>query len=129
MSAPLSRADWRRLVRLADANESSLLADRRFFERWPERHHRIRLSSAAEIESLKLLGEGQDAPAGYCWYTAVRQVVPDVRIRSFVVWREGAETDVAEPVAAMVFDRASNSWPALSAFTDRIREDFAGGAR
>lgn len=128
MMADISRADRRRFDRLCEKNEPTLAADRRFFERRPDRAHRVRLASAAEVETLKLTGNGCEAPAGYRWYAAIRHVVLDVRVRAFAIGREDLDTDVSEGIAASIYERASGSIVKLPEFESALREQMAGGA-
>jgi hypothetical protein len=104
----LTRTQHRQMQKLADKVDLVTQADRRFFERFPHRQHRVRISSAAEIEQNEILqGEPVWLPAGYRWFTVVRNVAPGVRMRLFVRYLEDAETDLAEETAKEIFELAS----------------------
>ncbi|TNC10425.1 hypothetical protein FF100_22395 [Methylobacterium terricola] len=128
MNANLSRADRRRFDRFCEKNEPTLAADRRFFERRPDRTYRVRLASAAEVETLRLTGRGSETPAGYRWYVAIRHVVQDVRVRAFAIGRDGLDTDVSDAVAANIYGWASGSIANLPEFESALREQMAGDA-
>ncbi len=89
MSAPvapgglLTRAERRRIKTLAPALGRVTDGDARFFERFPERQHRVRLASTAEVETDAILkGEPDISTAsGSRWVTMVKQLAPGVRLR------------------------------------------------
>jgi hypothetical protein len=66
-------------------------SDRRFFERFPHRQHRVRLASREEIDHW-----GELLLQGFELYTAVRTVAPCARLRVFLPAPLGRETDVDE---------------------------------
>ncbi|MCJ2044405.1 hypothetical protein MKK58_07640 [Methylobacterium sp. J-078] len=101
----LSRPAQRRLKRLTAENEASILSDARFFERRPDRSHRIRLSSLAEVETIRLLHPGNQLTPGLRWYTAVRQVRQGVRLRVFSMGLPDLDTDEPEDVCRWVYER------------------------
>lgn len=101
----LSRPAQRRLKRLTIENEASIQADARFFERRPDRNHRIRLASPAEVETISLLHPGNSITPGLRWYTAVRQVREGVRMRAFSMGLPDLDTDEPEEVCRWVYDR------------------------
>ena len=47
--AKLSRAQRRELQKLAARVEKATISDRKFFERFPHREHRLRYAHAAEV--------------------------------------------------------------------------------
>lgn len=127
MSAAMSRADRRRFQRLTDANEPTIQSDRCFFERRPERTHRVRLASTAEIETMILLKPARRAPSGLRWYVALRQVKPGVRLRVFTLGHEGLDTDVSEQVAAYVYEQASGEGSRAEEIETRLRTVMEAG--
>jgi hypothetical protein len=127
MSATLSRTDRRRFKRLTDANEPTIQSDRLFFERRPDRTHRIRLASKAEVETMVLLKPSRRAPSGLRWYVALRQVKPGVRLRVFTLGYEGADTDVSEEVAAYVYGQASGEGSAAEEIETHLRTVMEAG--
>jgi hypothetical protein len=75
-------------------------ADRLFFERRPDRQHRIRPTSQAEIARQELIdGRPMTIPPGCRWFTAVHNSAPGYRLCLFVAKLEGAETDLNEATA------------------------------
>ena len=48
--ATFARQQCRQMQKLADRVEKVTQADRRFFERFPQRQHRVRLASQAEMK-------------------------------------------------------------------------------
>lgn len=106
---PLPRATQRQLKRLTLKNEPTIAADARFFERRPERSHRLRLSSVAEVEILRLLRPGNPLTPGLRWYTAVRQVRKGFRMRVFSMGLPHLDCDESEEVSCWVFERNRNA--------------------
>ena len=79
----LTRAQRRQMQKLADKVDRITQADRRFFERFPHRKHRIRLASQAEIEQQALLeGEPPWVPQGYLLFAIIRNVSPGFRLHA-----------------------------------------------
>lgn len=110
MSAnPLPRDTQRQLKRLTFQNEPTISADARFFERRPDRSHRLRLSSVAEIGILRLLHPGKLLTPGLRWYTAVRQVQKGFRIRVFSMGLPHLDCDETEEVCCWVYERNRNA--------------------
>jgi len=104
----LTRTQHRQMQKLADKVDLVTQADRRFFERFPNRKHRVRLASQAEIGQNEILqDETVWLPPGYRWFTVVRNVAPGARLRLFVRYLEDAETDLDEATAREIFELAS----------------------
>lgn len=81
-----------------------LEGDRRFFRRHPDRRHRVRLASSAEVTTNEaILGRRLRLPPGHSHFVAVRQIVPGVRERVFLHGSSHASTDVPEMVARKIF--------------------------
>jgi hypothetical protein len=95
------------MQKLADKVGLVTQADRRFFERFPHRKHRIRLASRAEIAQNEFL-DGQPVwlPEGLRVFTAVRNIAPGVRMRLFLRGLEGSETDLDEQTALAIYEAA-----------------------
>ena len=71
----LVSAEQRRQIR----SPRIAFSDRRFFERFPHRQHRVRLASREEIDHW-----GELLLKGFELYTAVRTVAPGARLRVFL---------------------------------------------
>ena len=100
----LSPAQQRRMDKLAERVDRVSQADKRYFERFPDRHHRVRVTSAAEIEQQELLeGKPTWMPPGYRMFTVVWNIAVGARMRLFVRYLEDAETDLDEATAKSVF--------------------------
>lgn len=97
--------EQRKLKRLTRQNEQSIRADAKFLERRPDRNHRVRLSSPAEVATIRLLHPGTVITPGFRWYTAVRQVWPGIRLRVFTIGFADPDCDVSEDVCRSVYDR------------------------
>lgn len=106
----LTRQQRRQLQKLAEKVDRVTNADRLFFERFPQRRHRVRLASAAEIGQQEIM-EGQPLflPAGCRIFTVVRNISPGVRLRLFVRGIEGAETNLDEATAREIFEGAATA--------------------
>ena len=108
MSIQLTPVQQRQMKKLAERVDRVSQADRRFFERFPHRKHRVRLASQAEIGQNEILqDETVWLPPGYRWFTVVRNVAPGARLRLFVRYLEDAETDLDEATAREIFELAS----------------------
>jgi hypothetical protein len=97
----------RGLTRLAWENDPVFAGDRKYFEGFPHRRHRVRLTSRAEIETLRLLhGREWLSPLEHGdLVTVVRQVLPGVRLRAFVGTTNSDDLDsLSEREAAILFD-------------------------
>lgn len=94
--------------------EAVIESDRRFFKRFPERRHRVRLASQSEIADLRAAsGSRLNLPKGFEYLTAVRQIAPGVRMRVFLHATAGAWDDLPEDVAARIFDETSRGTGAV----------------
>ena len=101
----LTRARRRRMKKLADRVDRITQGDRRFFERFPHRQHRVRLASEVELQQRKLMeGAPLAIPPGFKVFVVVRNVFPGARMRLFLAAPEGRETDVCEATARSVFE-------------------------
>ncbi|KQT16176.1 hypothetical protein ASG40_18225 [Methylobacterium sp. Leaf399] len=107
--AALPSAAQRRLKRLTAENETSILADARFFERRPDRNHRIRLASRAEVEMIRLLHPDNVITPGMRWYTSVRQIRKGVRLRGFTIGLADLDCDETEEVCRSVYERGRST--------------------
>ncbi len=107
MSVQLTRAQRRQMQKLADRVDRVTNADRLFFERRPDRMHRVRLASQAEIGQNEILEGPHEAPPGCRIFTIVRNIAPGVRQRLFVFALEGSETDLSEATARAAFETAA----------------------
>jgi hypothetical protein len=110
----LTHAQRREMRKLAERVDRVAQADARFFERFPNRKHRVRLASQAELGQYKIIDGGPVfLPPGCRFFVVVRNVVPGARLRLFVRGLEFSETDLSEEMALAVFE---------SAATDQTRE-------
>jgi hypothetical protein len=100
----LTRAQRRQMQKPADRVDRVTQADRMFFERFPDRMHRVRLASQAEIEQQELIhGAALWTPPHCRIFVVVRNVAPGARMRLFIFSVEGSETDLDETTAAKIF--------------------------
>ena len=77
-----TRAQRRRMQKLADRIDLISEADRKYFERFAYRRHRVRVAGRVELEEDRiLLGRARSLPPGRQLYTAVRNVRPGLRLR------------------------------------------------
>ncbi|MGU3388514.1 hypothetical protein ACLBYG_28725 [Methylobacterium sp. D53M] len=85
MTKPITRQQRRAMARHIADNETTVEADRRFFERRPDRTYRVRRMSRAELgqwetacdDRLEITGE-------FSVFTVVKNYAPGVRMRIFV---------------------------------------------
>lgn len=88
--------------------DTVMQGDIRFFKRHPERRHRLRLTSLAEIERRAL---EHPLPAGRRWYSVMRLLGPGRLFGIEIENRDGMDVDVPEAVAAWVFAKATAPAP------------------
>jgi hypothetical protein len=93
-----------RLERFGAEVDRVTQADRRFFERFPWRSHRVRLASRAECEQLEVLCGHRVLSPDSRWYIAIRNVAPGLRIRIYIVGLADNETDLSEMEAALIYE-------------------------
>jgi hypothetical protein len=104
----LSRAQRRQMQKLGGRVDRVTNADRLFFERRPERQHRVRLASQAEIGQNEILsGEPMYMPPGCRAFCIVKNIMPGVRLRLFGRGLEGSETDLSETMARAIYEATS----------------------
>ncbi len=104
MTVHLTPPQQRRMQKLAAAVDRASQADRRFFERFPERRHRVRLASQAEIEQLEILrGAPIWVPPGGWIHIVVRFIAPGVRMRLYFCPRAHDSAD-SENLASEIFE-------------------------
>ncbi len=105
----LTRADRRRIETLAAAVGRVTDGDARFFERFPDRRHRVRLASPAEVETDAILKGQPDISTtpGSRWVAIVKQLVPGVRVRAVErsIGRGGNDLDLTEELARWAYDQ------------------------
>ncbi|MGX9429726.1 MULTISPECIES: hypothetical protein [Bradyrhizobium] len=110
-SEHLSRAQRRQMKKLGARVEKIVDADRRFFQRFPHRHYRVRLAGRAEIEHDALLaGNGRQLlPPDLQHYAIIKNVAPGARLRIIVIGDEGWDTDLPEQEARKLYEAACTS--------------------
>ena len=121
----LTRAQRRQMQKLTDKVDRVAEADSLFFEHFPHRQYRVRLTSQAEIARQELIdGRPMTIPPGHRWFTAVHNIAPRYRLCLFVRNLEGAETDLDEVTAREVFEWVAEPYRDIEA---RLRK--AAGVR
>lgn len=84
--------------------------DRRFYERHPDRRHRIRRATRTEVEAMASV-HGLEATAllpGDRWFVVTRLVAPGGWVKLFTINKADSDTDVAEDLAASLFEYLSD---------------------
>jgi hypothetical protein len=122
----LTRPQRRRLERVVAEVDQHLDTDRRFFERRPDRQHRVRRAFAAEIAVFEIVEDIHlETPAGHVWFVAVKHIAPSVRARALFTTRASAETDLNEATAAALFRAVlpdgANEIPGLAPSTPKAK--------
>ena len=101
----LTPSQKRQMKKLAEKVDRITQADRRFFERRPDRQHRVRLAGQAEIAQHELFeGKPVDQPLGCHIFAIVRNIAPGVRLRLFTLGLDDADTDLSETMARSIFE-------------------------
>ncbi len=105
----LTRTDRRRIKTLSAAIGRVTDGDARFFERFPERQHRVRLASTAEVETDAIIKGEPDVSTvpGSRWIAIVKQLAPGVRMRVVErsIGRDGNDFDLSEEMARWAYDQ------------------------
>lgn len=105
----LTRTDRRHIKTLSAAVGRVTDGDARFFERFPERRHRVRLASTAEVETDAIVKGEPDISTvpGSRWVTIVKQLAPGVRLRVVErsIGRDGNDFDLSEEMARWAYDQ------------------------
>ena len=101
LTPQLTRALRRRMQELADRLDLIEAADRKYFERFPQRRHRVRVTARVEFEAEELVhGRVRSVPAGRQLYTAVRSARPGLRLRIMFHGPEDADPELFSEVKA-----------------------------
>jgi hypothetical protein len=107
-SIQFSPAQRRQMQKLGERVDRVTQADRQFFERFPQRKHRVRLASEAEISQQELIqGAVLWVAPGCRIFVAVRNVAPGCRLRLYIQSLEGSETDLDEGMARAIFEASA----------------------
>ena len=127
----MSRADRRRLDKFQPSVDRVTEADARFFARFPERRHRVRLAAAAEIAQNAVLAPDEDLTPlpGSRWIVMVKQVQPGVRLRAFAQATGVDEFDVGEGEAKDLYDAKVRLGSRLYAIEAQVRAAMAGARK
>ena len=86
---------------LAERVDRIMRADLAFFARFPERRHRLRITSEAEIKWNRL----KRSRRGRRWYTLIKWLGPERLHARTVENHDDMETDIPEAIAAWAFNR------------------------
>lgn len=101
-----ARGRQKRIDRLVAEVDRVLVSDRRFLKRRPDRRHRVRLTSHAELDlNHEMTGCGIGVlPAELRHFVAVKNITPCMRTRVFLHGSADADPDVSEEVARKIFE-------------------------
>jgi hypothetical protein len=117
----LTPEQQRQMEALGAKNDRVTQADAKFFERFPNRKHRVRLTAQAEIRQREIVeGEAFSPPPFWCAYTVVRNIAPGVRLRLFTYGPEDSDTDVDEATACAIFEAVAT--PRTREIETRLRK-------
>jgi hypothetical protein len=100
----LIRTQRRQFEKLAARIDKVIQADR-FFERFSNRQHRVRLAAHAEIElDAPLTGVDLPVPREFSYFMAVKNIARGVRVRlrPRIIGLEGSDTDISEEIARAI---------------------------
>jgi len=119
----------RRVERLTAKNAATTEADERFFARFPDRRHHIRLASAHEVEIFSLIGNPPPVAEGWRVY-AVLRTIGGARMRGFLVLPATAAAQVdslTETDCAETFEWFLRLHPQMGAVETEVRNAFEQG--
>jgi hypothetical protein len=94
------RAQRRRIQKFVERLDLVMEADRRYFERFPRRRHRVRVASQVEIELAELIGGEMSPPPGSQHYVAVRFLTPSIRLPLVVLGPVDADPELYDEESA-----------------------------
>jgi hypothetical protein len=105
---PLSRAQRRQMHKLAK-RIGRIAGDREYFKTFPDRQHRVRIASQAEIQQLEILDSKPLIIPADCKLLAItRSVAPEVRERAYILAPESIRIDVDEVASRTLFEAAAS---------------------
>jgi hypothetical protein len=95
---PIPQAERKRLERIARKVDRLSDSDRQFFERFPYREFRVRISGQAEREEIEIANGRKmtDPGPGERFFTIVHRVAPGARSRVVTIMRADTETDLPD---------------------------------
>lgn len=75
-----------------------------------------------------VIGTSPGLPEGLSHFVVVRQVKPGMRLRLFLIGTTGADTDVSEEIAHVIFEEAARNYPAVHDVERQLEASFEGDA-
>ena len=112
MGGSFARAQRRHRIgaMLSGGLDRALEIDRRYFERFPKRRHRVRLASRSEVEGLTVAygAKATQLDPSERWYAVVRWLADGAWLKVFIPNRAGEEADVPELWAATLYSRIAS---------------------
>jgi hypothetical protein len=129
MTCSLSRQQRRRMKELAITTDRISQADKRFFERFPHRRHRVRVAHHSEIESQCIVNnvpfQGDTPPLRT--FIIVKSLAPHCRFRVGFRGVEGSDTDVGEETCRAIYESIKADNPQTARIEAQMLEALAGG--
>lgn len=112
----LSRVQRRRMKELSVTTDKISQADKRFFERFIHRQHRIRIAHRSEVESQCIVNGTTFEPdaAPLQTFILVKSLAPHCRLRAGYVGAAGSNTDVGEDICRSIFEAIKAANPRLA---------------
>lgn len=118
----LTPSQRRRLDASAEELDKVCASDARFFERRPERQHRIRRASRAERQHRDIVLGERSPPKGMVLFAVVRNLLPGFRLRLYFFAAADIDTDVSEDEAESIFNAVSPHDPELIRALEGIKK-------
>lgn len=123
MTKPITRQQRRAMARHIADNETTIEADRRFFERRPDRIYRVRRMSRAEMAQWETaLNDQLVITTEFSAFTVVKNFAPGVRMRIFVPGppdEDGNET--SDDLGRFLWERHSEACPWVAEKEERLQ--------
>src|SRR5262245_28917144 len=117
----MSRAERRRARKNAERIDRIAAMDRRFFQRFPGRKHRLRLAGVAEVEQQVLVC-GLVLDPDRELHVVVKSLTPGNRVKLYVQLPKGFDTDQPEREVAGFWDAAAEHYPEIKKLEAVMRE-------
>ena len=116
MTEQISRQQRRAMGRHIADNEATVEADRRFFERRPDRIYRVRRMSRAEIGQWETANEDRLVITDeYAAFTVVKNFAPGVRMRIFVPGPPDEDgNEISDDLGRFLWERYSEARPFMA---------------
>lgn len=123
----MTRAQRRAIERLQKRVDKAVAADRRFFERFPDREHRLRHAYSSEIAQEEIAqGEPIVTLPGNAAFVIVKCLCSGTRMRLLLQGPKDTEVDLSEQEARAIFEGMAERIPQIRESEAELRAISCG---